>query len=658
MKQVLLFTLALTMSAATADAGQQISINRTETQKQVITEAQLPVQVKNFLKSEAGKGFTAQQFIDAMNNHDMSPVVSATGDATPKEIPFVNEGFSKMTLGTENEPDTTPIADFTDLTETPGWDGFLCYQAGGNVYTGFDTEGEDGPGYLLTPVMDLSDANYSGAHRAMFRVRCANAAVEDPKLQVFALDNENMSIMSASAQDMNGQEWIELQWDFTRGSGKENIMVFCWKGYVLFDSVSVCYLDYGVETPANVKGELTSGTSISASWDAVDGADHYLVSLYRLGSGYVEGCTEVETTATQYTFENLVLDFSEGGYKVTVRAVNSEGAVSPERFSDEFLVPTETTAPVALEPTDITDDSFTAHWEPSTFADGYTVEALTELVAGPDSLAVTLFEQDFTDMYYHEDGSGQVMMDVCDAFFNQSGWSAFLGLCWEKAYLIYNAFAVMYGSDYASYLLSPAYDNLNLGDDGSATMRVSFHGYVDPTSLDGEEAYLIVGITEGASVVDFKAVSVTTTAVDYQLDIPGFKNGYSVILYDYDGASVALSNLKLEAILSEGQSVNSVYATVEAEGLGATEAVMPFPYDAVTYRVTAHVNVGNEILKATSEEVPVVRDIVGVKGIEIQNAPAHRFFNLNGQAVSAAEAHDGLFIKQDANGNAQKVLIK
>ena len=192
MKQVLLFALALTMGAATANAGQQISFNHSQNQKQVMTEAQLPVQVKNFLKSEAGKGFTAQQFIDALRNQDAAVKAVAADGSAPTEIPFVNEGFSKMTLGSENEPDATPIADFTDLTETPGWDGFLCYQAGGNVYTGFDTEGEDGPGYLLTPAMDLSDANYSGAHRAMFRVRGANAATAEPKLQIFVLDNIDM----------------------------------------------------------------------------------------------------------------------------------------------------------------------------------------------------------------------------------------------------------------------------------------------------------------------------------------------------------------------------------------------------------------------------------------------------------------------------------
>ena len=238
MKQVLLFALALTMGAATANAGQQISFNHSQNQKQVMTEAQLPVQVKNFLKSEAGKGFTAQQFIDALRNQDAAVKAVAADGSAPTEIPFVNEGFSKMTLGSENEPDATPIADFTDLTETPGWDGFLCYQAGGNVYTGFDTEGEDGPGYLLTPAMDLSDANYSGAHRAMFRVRGANAATAEPKLQIFVLDNIDMKILSADTKDMNGQEWIDLTWDFTRGSGKENIMAFSWQGYVLFDSVS------------------------------------------------------------------------------------------------------------------------------------------------------------------------------------------------------------------------------------------------------------------------------------------------------------------------------------------------------------------------------------------------------------------------------------
>jgi len=187
---------------------------------------------------------------------------------------------------------------------------------------------------------------------------------------------------------------------------------------------------------------------------------------------------------------------------------------------------------------------------------------------------------------------------------------------------------------------------------------VNFRGYVDPNSQDGEEAYLIVGLTEGNTIIDYQAVSVTTTAVDYQLDIAGFKNGNSIILFDYDGASVALSNLKLQALLSEGQSYNAVYATVEAEGVGSTEAVVPFPYDMATYRVTAHVALPSETLKATSEDVPVLREVTGIKSFEFPNAPAHRYFNLNGQPVNAPQAHDGLFILQDANGNARKMFIK
>ena len=660
MKKNLLFMLALAASATMAVAGQPLGIDRTQAQKQAITEAQLPVQVKNFLRSEAGRGFTAQQFIDALRNQEAAArAVAADDDATtPKEIPFVNEGFSKMTLGTENEPDATPIDDFSDLTETPGWDGFLCYQAGGNVYTGFDTEGEDGPGYILTPAMDLSDANYSGAHRAMFRVRGTNAATTEPKLQIFVLDNVDMKILSASSQEMNGQEWTDLTWDFTRGSGKENIMAFSWTGYVLFDSVSISYLDYGVETPTNVHGALVDGSTITATWDAVSGADHYLVSLFKLRDGVVEGCADIETTATTYTFGGLALDFSTGGYKVIVRTASEAGALSPERYCDEVLAPTETTAPVALAATDITPDSFTARWEPSTFADGYTVEAMTELVAGAETMPVTLFEQDFTSMAYLDDPSGQVVMSNCDAFFNQSGWYCFLGLSWNQSFMITNLYAAMYGPEYASYLLSPTYDNLNLGEDGSATIRVSFNAFVDPMTQDGEESYFIVGIAEGTNVETYKAVTVTTTAQDFEVEVEGYKTGKQIILFDYDGASVCLSNLKVEALLTEGQSASVAYATVEAEGVGATEAVVPMPYDKVTYRVTAHVALEEGTLKATSDDVEVIRNIDGLRGIELMDAPARRFFDLNGRQVGAAQAHDGLFIMHSADGTAHKLFIR
>ena len=140
------------------------------------------------------------------------------------------------------------------------------------------------------------------------------------------------------------------------------------------------------------------------------------------------------------------------------------------------------------------------------------------------------------------------------------------------------------------------------------------------------------------------------------MDIAGFKNGNNIIFYDYDGASVALGNLKLEALLTEGQSANVVYATVEAEGLNANEAVVPFPYDMATYRVTAHVALDGASLTATSEEIPVVRGIDNLDGINVPAAPARRYFDLQGRRVN--EVRDGLFIMQDANGNTQKMLIK
>ena len=224
--------------------------------------------------------------------------------------------------------------------------------------------------------------------------------------------------------------------------------------------------------------------------------------------------------------------------------------------------------------------------------------------------------------------------------------------------MVTNLYAAMYGSEYASYLLSPTYDNLNLGEDGSATIRVSFNAFVDPMSQDGEESYFVIGIAEGTNIEVYKAVTVTTTAQDFEVEVEGYKTGKQIILFDYDGASVCLSNLKVEALLTEGQSAKAVYATVEAEGVGATEAVVPMPYDKVTYRVTAHVALEEGSLKAASEEVEVIRNVDGLQGIELQNASARRYFDLSGRQVDAVQAHDGLYILQDANGATKKLFIK
>lgn len=116
----------------------------------------------------------------------------------------LEEDFSNFTAGSEDTPDAALIDQATAdaLTHTPGWNLFRCQQAGGVIYTGYDDEGEDGPGYIQTPPIDF--AKDGGIFRVRVKAKNVNASVTDMELQSYILDDyqDNKKIISASTEPM------------------------------------------------------------------------------------------------------------------------------------------------------------------------------------------------------------------------------------------------------------------------------------------------------------------------------------------------------------------------------------------------------------------------------------------------------------------------
>lgn len=199
---------------------------------------ELPQAVKEFLATPVGRNFTAEQVLAAYNN--ACRIMKAESGNIVSETK-IDEDFSKLTAGSEDAPDATNIAEnFDDYTKLSGWGAFLTYQAGGKAYLGFDEVGDDGPGYLMTPALDLSADG--GTYKVTFRVKNVNPNAQDQGLQYFIMnddpDKNKKGIIQAASLPMT-TDWTDLELYLDGGVQYTSVMFFGWQGKVLVDNVKL-----------------------------------------------------------------------------------------------------------------------------------------------------------------------------------------------------------------------------------------------------------------------------------------------------------------------------------------------------------------------------------------------------------------------------------
>ena len=213
-----------------ADTSRPIEVVNLDQVREAKALSELPAPLRSFLKSDAGSKYKASDFVKFLRNEPTSQIQKAPAientDFAPEEVVVLSEDFSKWTAGSEGNPDATDIAaDSTTMQtymQTPGWNGFLAYQAGGVAYLGLDEVGNDGPGTLLTPELNL--AATGGVYKLKFRARSANPMQETQALQTWTLDNATGSIINARGYDITS-EWTECEMDFT-GGGNHSMILF------------------------------------------------------------------------------------------------------------------------------------------------------------------------------------------------------------------------------------------------------------------------------------------------------------------------------------------------------------------------------------------------------------------------------------------------
>lgn len=375
-------------------------------------------------------------------------------DMKYKEI--LREDFSLFTLGSEEKPSSNPVNDALQYipeskTHTPGWQGVEIYQAGGCAYQGAG-------GRLFTPDINLS--RNGGTFRVSFRMKLAAGSPEG-----YVNVIHNSSVESIYGEKLT-EEWKTYTFEMGNGMAADYL---CIRGVdkaspgssqvkVLLDDVVVEIPDPDISSPASLSYGNFDGSSFTAVWSGVAGAEKYELQLYYSGSdgGRVDVEGDFTTASNSYTFSGLEEKWND--YYVSVRAIAGD-KVSP--WSAPVLIE-GLKAPVIREESKVTSSGFRTSWEP--VENAYQYELMTYYChkAGGDEQFYHA-DTDFSFVRAKDDGSS-----IDYGFSQMPGWFFGAAELQDGFIGIQGAFAYL---GYAAQIESPALDLASSGGKISVELK-------------------------------------------------------------------------------------------------------------------------------------------------------------------------------------------
>ncbi len=655
-----------------ADTSRPIEVVNLDQVREAKALSELPAPLRSFLKSEAGSKYEAADFVKFLRNEPTSQIQKAPAientDFAPEEVVVLSEDFSKWTAGSEGNPDATDIAaDSTTMQtymQTPGWNGFLAYQAGGVAYLGLDEVGDDGPGTLLTPELNL--AATGGVYKLKFRARSANPMQETQALQTWTLDNATGSIINARGYDITS-EWTECEMDFTGGGNHSMILLHGMQGMVYFDDFEVIAYDYGIGKPVVEDMALLSLDQISARWTKVENATSYHVALYDIDNS-VYALPEYDIQSADTT---CVIDFPVVAgtyYRLEVKATDGEH-LSPAGTLFGYLAPDAVGTPEALSATDVTDESFTANWNAAPFAYGYEVNVTKHHIAQADGEVVVLTDENFDLMPGGTEEGPQtlVQLNYMDKYMQQPGWMVDLGLTGFTSddSGILGITNMMADWGIPGFLLSPTFDLSNGG--GKVKVEFKAKSFLDDAVL----VLSLVNFEEGVPFPGYIGVSVGTEWQEFSYELEGGIDGCEIYFLVYDategGDIIYFDDLKVSQTLNKDEYIAFPYRKAKTDEPNVLQAVIETPGKTAgsffSYNVNGYFPVtidpvyGDEIMYSEASEEVYVDAPDAVKAIDADKvAKAYvagdelRIENPAGEPVYIYTV-GGALIKADATGN-------
>lgn len=550
--------------------------------------------------------------------------VQEAAKANAQQMIILSEDFSKMTSGSESNPDLSfnintctgmPSNDIfyscvnPDYTQTPGWGSYQVYPAGGMIYFNNTRADDYYAAHFNTPVFDASADN--GIYFVSFRARLINNAPDYAGLGYTTqdvTDPKNPAYTEyGNVKDMTS-EWKEFTLRFEQGKKATRVIFREEDGVkVLLDDFKVYYEKTAVGSPNVLRHLFYTGTSFRPRWNKVEGATKYYVNVYKsdeegnIGEQVVK---DLETTDTICTVRNIVPGVI---YRYNVTASDGTSKSQPSRY----VVLNELQSPT---PNDVEIDangSYTATWEEIPNALFYNYYVYEDRIAENDG-EFTLIDEDFNSV---TDAGGSKMdwtpgnepkdiktqakgypkgtnMNGCFATY----WAPLTGGYvmvdgWNYFYdVVKNVQDAETGEDLKRYAKfeTPV---LNISADSSVKLNVSLWGDYASDDLDKEHNYPEYQVNAVAAMVAFNPETGLYEEVErkhFDLDKKTWKNvecefskGYEdakIVIYATDGPSVLyIDNLKVTQQLKKGDA----FATcIECQpGLVDAKASVTLPAD-------------------------------------------------------------------------------
>lgn len=314
-----------------------------------------------------------------------------------KEVVIVSEDFSKMTTGSEEDPDLDADMNFVPednvwlnlyekYTQTPGWGSMNAYPAGGTIY--LNADGKENIARVTTPMLDLSD--YTGIGFIQFKVR---------RPSIFE-DNAEYAMLEAAETNHMGPTWdflgnvqlpeITPDWQTLTymyyGCGPSTLFNIVAQDLpIIIDDIKVFQIDQYAPTPVTYRHSDYAAVDdtkakFNLRWNKVDGADGYVLNVYQIdedGLPINYAVQDKEVADTTYTVDNAV---SGEIYYYTVSS-RKDGHVS---IPSEAVQIKDVAAPVLRVASEMKDGKYTAEWNNVNGAEVYNYLSSYKRVADHD----------------------------------------------------------------------------------------------------------------------------------------------------------------------------------------------------------------------------------------------------------------------------------
>ena len=415
MKNITLLTLAAALSCGvSAQEFQQGRELKTTSAKSLVTSV-LPTSrtfATNVQKNNAPR------FLGIRKVKENIPTDKGT------VIDVIKEDFSKFTTGEYGKPDYNTDTkkenfDYPWINQddsyyaTPGWGGDNMYPANGCIYLVADDVSFQA--HINTPMLDLS--NHERVAIIKFKARTDKGIIIDSGV-IEAAETYNMGpswdVLGGILIPEITDEWQTYEAMFY-GADKYTLFNIVASvggteydpipGSFYVDDISVHQIDTYIDMPKTYSHTNYTGGSFVANWEAVEGADHYLLNVYDYSLGYNNPhyiITDQKVSETSYKVEG-----TESGldYYYTVTAVDKDGHAS---FATPAVEVADLEAPVLNAPSAITEGKYSASWNEIPYADRYNYMASVKRVAEKDGEFIVTSEN-FTG--------------ICDAEGNPTGWT-------------------------------------------------------------------------------------------------------------------------------------------------------------------------------------------------------------------------------------------